>query len=307
MISKKELEYVSFGAKRVPYPGYEYSRETLLKLRESLLKYREIYNGTEYNISFSNSEEITLEILPKNLAHMLGIQHKELMGEFKAPFRRRALGMGENEKMSSFALLNRIAECMDDVLEYEDKYGNRNLNFYKIRVKCEIFEKMANLMNFNFGCININRSVYEGVNGQALGINSQKLLFTQSNEPISPYFMIGIKPDEPMTLDAGGKNEDDEENPETLEGKYIIETLFAPFSPGILFKDQEVTIPTHILFDKNDVLTKTSATPDQKRKLISIYREIITTYNLNDRLNIYGDYMELLLQQEGFQKTIQRV
>ena len=37
-----------------------------------------------------------------------------------------------------------------------------------------------------------------------------------------------------------------------------------------------------------------------------MYREIISTYGLNDRLNIYGDYMELLLQQEGFQKAMQR-
>ena len=186
MISKKELEYVSSWAKRVPYPGYEYSKEALLKLKESLIKYKEIYNGTEYNISFSNSEEITLEILPKNLAHMLGIQHKDLMGEYKLPFRKQALRMDENEKVSSYVLLNRIVECMDDVLKYEDTNGNRNLNFYKIRVKCEIFEKIANLMNFNFGCINLNPDLYNSINGRNIGINSQKLLFTQSNEPVSP-------------------------------------------------------------------------------------------------------------------------
>lgn len=62
MISRKELEYVSTWTRKVPYPGYE------------------------YNISFSNSEEITLEILSSNIAHMLGIDHKELMSTYKMGF-----------------------------------------------------------------------------------------------------------------------------------------------------------------------------------------------------------------------------
>ena len=40
---------------------------------------------------------------------------------------------------------------------------------------------------------------------------------------------------------------------------------------------------------------------------MSMYREIVSTYGLNNRLNIYGDYMEMLSAQENYQKTIQRV
>ena len=307
MISKRELEYVSSFARHVPYPGYEYSKETLLRLRNSLIRYNEIYSGTQYNISFSNSEEITLEILPSNVAHMLGIQYKELMSDYKLAFRKNALGMDANEKMTSYVLLNRIIECMDDVLKFENENGNKNLNFYKIRVKCEIFEKIANLMNFNFGCINLNSDLYSSINGKNIGIKSEKILFTQSNEPVSPYFMIGIKPDESLYSDESTERTIDKETDISLESKYIIETLFAPFKPERLFKEQEVVIPTQILFDKNDILTKTAATPDQKRKIMSMYKEIVSTYGINNRLNIYGDYMELLSQQEGFQKSIQRV
>ena len=301
MISKKELEYVATWARKVPYPGYDYSKEALLKLKQSLIKDQEIYNGMEYNISFSNSEEITLEILSSNIAHMLGIDHKELMSAYKTPFRKQALGMDPKEKVTSDVLLHRIVECMDDVLKFEDENGNKDLNFYKIRVKCEIFEKMANLMSFNFGCINFNRPLFESFNQGTFNSNAQKLLFLQSNEPTSPYFMIGIKPDEPIV-----GTEESHVDKRYEEPKYIIETLFAPLNSARYFREQEVVIPTQILFDKNDVLTKAAATPDQKRKIISMYRVIISTYGLNDRLNIYGDYMELLLQQEGFQKAMQR-
>lgn len=301
MISKRELEYVSSWARHVPYPGYEYSKETLLRLKDALIKYNEIYNGTQYNISFSNSEEITLEILPSNIAHMLGISHKEIMGEYKVPFRKEALGMDENEKITSYALLNRIIDSMDDVLKYEEKFGNKNLNFYKLRVKCEIFEKLANMMDFNFGCINLNPNLYNSINIKNLSIKSEKILFTQSNEPVSPYFMIGIKPDEPILTD---EKIETIETGDSLESKYIVETLFAPNKPENYFKEQEVVIPTQILFDKNDILTKTNATPDQKRKIMSMYREIVSIYGFNNRLNIYGDYMDLLSRQEGFQKTI---
>lgn len=300
MISKKELEYVSSWARKVPYPGYEYSKETLLKLKESLEKYKEIYSGTKYNISFSNSEEITLEILSSNIAHMLGIDHKELLSEYKTEFRNQVLGFGGSDTIGSYALLNRIVECMDDVLKYEDTNGNRSLNFYKIRVKCEIFEKMANLMNFNFGCINFDSDLYSTINAATFNSNAEKILFTQSSEPVSPYFMIGIKPN------SESKTCDDKSIPDVDSG-YIVETVFAPRNPERFFNGQEVVIPTQILFDKNDILTKMSATPDQKRKIISMYREIMNAYGLNDRLNIYGDYMELLSKQEGFQKTIQRV
>jgi len=119
--------------------------------------------------------------------------------------------------------------------------------------------------------------------------------------------MIGIKPDEPIFTDDKSKVEESNSKKGIEETKYIIETLFASSDPARYFREQEVVIPTQILFDKNDILTKTSATPDQKRKIIAMYKEIINAYHLNDRLNIYGDYMELLLQQEGFQKTMQRV
>lgn len=256
MISRKELEYVSTWARKVPYPGYDYSKEALLKLKQSLMKYKEIYNGTEYNISFSNSEEITLEILSSNIAHMLGIDHKELMSTYKMGFREQALGMDSSEKITAYALLNRIVECMDDVLKFEDSTGNRNLNFYKIRVKCEIFEKMANLMSFNFGYINFDRSLFDSFNPGVFTSNAEKLLFIQSNEPASPYFMIGIKPDEP--INSENKPKEAESKPENGYGdtKYIIETLFASYNPARYFKEQEVVIPTQILFDKNDILQK---------------------------------------------------
>ena len=46
-----------------------------------------------------------------------------------------------------------------------------------------------------------------------------------------------------------------------------METLFAPSKPKNYFREQEVVNPTQMLFDKNDILTKTTAHQTKKEKL----------------------------------------
>ncbi len=291
MISKKELGYVNSYAKRVPYPGYEYSRETLEHLKDSLLHFKEKYEGITYNIVFSNSEEIFFEVQEQNLAHMFGIDYKGITNEYATPFRVQALGLTEEEPISSYQLLNLIIEKADQVIQFEEDYHNLNINFYKIRVKCEIFEKLLNLMDFNFGCVNFDKKLCERQFNHPLSFNSTKLLYTTSNEPNSPYFVVGIK--KPVDKITG----------DITDEKYLVETLLSPNDESMdqydiknqwLLYNQEFVIPTQILFDKNNILTKQSATGDQKMKILSMYDELQNKYQIPNKLNIYGDYLDLL-------------
>lgn len=300
MISRKELDYVSFWANRVPYPGVDYSEASMAELKEAFDKYNSLYKGIEYNIAFSNSEEIQLKISTKNLAHMLGIDYKNIMNEYHRDFRKNALGIDPNEKISSFMLLNSIVENIDRILDYEKDNGNKDINFYKIRVKCAIFDKIADISNFKFGCINFNNQEYAMASGAPFSGNSSKFLFTQSNEAVCPYFMMGIlKNDEKI-------NSANVEESEDIDGKYYVETLFAPVQPVDFFINQEVVIPTQILYDQNDVLQKIIALPEEKRRMISMYKEIIDQFQIQNNLNIFGDYLSLLGEQENYQKLLKR-
>ena len=74
--------------------------------------------------------------------------------------------------------------------------------------------------------------------------------------------------------------------------------MIAPEDIKELFNNQEVVIPTQILTDDNGTLTKNVATTSEKIKLLKEYQAIINQYDLNSRINIYGDYLSLLMSTE---------
>lgn len=293
MISKKELGYVNSWANKVPYPGLEYSEEAINKLVTCFELYKKEYQGIKYNITFSNNEEIEFEILTKNICHMLGIDHSNLTSDFFKDYRRTILDFNPEQTMSSFELLNSIVYNIGKVLNFDldhAKKGNniRALNYYKISIKCDIFTKMANLSDFNYGCINFNKEKYEEkYSGVPFSSKSTKFFYTPSNEVVSPYYMMGIRIDEGHT-NAKSLDEENSDN-------YIVETLLAPEDIKLLFDEQEAIIPTQILIDNNSDLTKLEATNASKIKLLKEYRSIINEYKLSDRMNIYGDYLSLLM------------
>lgn len=276
MITNKELGYVSCWASKAPYPGIAYATKAADRLIEAFNNYNEYYNGKEYDIVLSNGEEILFEILDKNICHMLGIDYKNLSGDYFELFRKQVLPEYE---WGAYNLLKAIVNNIDNVLEY-DRCNGKILNYYRIMVKCAIFDKLSDFRKFNFGVINFDKNLYP----IEYKSNSSKFLYVQSNEPVAPYFMMGILPND--------VNNEEESN----LTKYAVETLIAPTNTMDFFNGQEVSIPTQILVSDNDSMYRYEATPSEKIALINQYKSITSNYGLKNNINIQADYEAMLVE-----------
>ena len=268
MITSKELQYVDARANRTPMPGIEYSMKVLSEMKDCYDSFKQKYYNKEYNMIFSNGEEIRFEILSKNLCHMLGIDFNNIKGEYFDNYRKNILGINNND-FSSFDLLEILLENAQKVAEYDNSNNiEKAINYYKSGIKCEIFRKLSDFERFNFAAINYDPK------DEKYDYDRQKLFFVPSNEAVCPYFMMGIK--------------------QTEENNYIVSTLLAPEQPKRFFDNQEVIIPTQILISDNANLRKIQATSDEKIKLLTMYKNIINEYIIPNRLNISGDYESML-------------
>lgn len=298
MITRKELGYVNTWANKVPYPGMDYCEEVVDKLKVSFNLYQEEYSNKKYNISFSNNEEIEFQILDKNICHMLGIDFKNLSGDYFKNFRKEILHFDPEKGITSYELLKLLIDNINGVLHYDEQHAARTINYYKVGIKCDIFTKLANLSEFKYGCINFNKDEFLSNNPEVnFSSRSTKFLYTPSDEIVSPYFMMGLRKLEEkvsyIPVETDEEIDLDKEN-----NNYIVETLIAPENIKSLFENQEVVIPTQILTDDNGTLTKNTASTSEKIKLLKEYQSIINQYRLNSRVNIYGDYLSLLMSQE---------
>jgi len=295
MITRKELEYVNTKAKKVPYPGNDYSDEALDKLKKAYDLFNKIYKGNKYNIILSNNEELDLEILDKNLAHMLGINYQNLTSPIFDEFRKKILDLDYGEQINSYRILEQILNNRDKVIDFESKGNLRVLNYYKISIKSDIFNKLGNLTNFGSGCINFDKNEYLKNSGfKFFNPNSTKFLFVPSDEAISPYFFMGICPE---NSEFSEDLEDDSFKIKTTT-PYFVETLFAPDQSEYFFENQEIVIPTQILKINDKEMIKFSASPSQKKKVLKEYDNIIQQYNLKNNMNIYADYIASLSEEE---------
>lgn len=278
MISKKELSYVNAWPNRTPYPGDEYAGEVLEQLKECLELFEQEYLNQVYNVSFTNNEEIEFQILDKNLCHILGVDYKNLIGDYFDDYRESVLNIKPGMIFGSYDLLNIIVSNLEKVFKYDAiNKANKAINYYRVAVKCAIFKKLADLSAFNYGCINFNKAVYnELYPNLPFGSNSTRLLYTDSDEIISPLFMMGLKQPENSDL-------------------YIVETLFSPEQAERFFNKQEVIIPTQIITDNNGILEKKLATPSEKIKLLKSYQSLIIANKFPNMINIYGDYYSMLI------------
>lgn len=281
MISKKELSYVSGWASKVPYPGTEYAYHAILLLKQSFEDYNNFYLGKEYDIILSNGEQILFKILEKNLCHMFGVDYKNLSSDYFSDFRSSILGMNGN--FQSYTLLEKLLENIDDVMEYDYKAGGKIFNYYRIMVKCSIFDKLSDFSRFNFGIINFDKNLYAEKSGNSFSGNSEKLLYVESNEMVCPYFMMGILPDWKI---------------HDSDTKYVVESLMAPVNPSDFFDGQEVVIPSQIIVTTDEKMDKRIASSSLKLVLLNQYRSIINRYGLEHKLNIYGDY-EMMLSSDS--------
>lgn len=269
MISRKELGYVNLWANRVPYPGDNYCEEAMDYLKKSVKLFEEFYNGNKYNITFSNNEEIELEIKARNLAHMLGIDTKSIFNDCFKNFRENVIQIDTTDRISSFDILKSIVNNVEKVIEFDKQdSGIKALNYYKVFIKSSIFFKLGNLGDFKYSCINFDKNEFLNNNDNKIyNARSTKFLYLPSDEPICPYFAMGILPEEEQHIkNKNDYEENDIQNEE--ETPYIVETLIALDNPTPFFKNQEVVIPTQILKDTNKELTRFIPTPTQKKNLL---------------------------------------
>lgn len=306
MITRKELGFVNAWANKVPYPGKVYCEDAIDKLEQSLELYKKEYANIKYNISFSNNEEIELEIQSKNICHMLGIDYKNLTGDFFKTFRKNILDYDPDNYISSYQLLELLLQNKGKVLAYDYSNTARALNYYKVSIKCDIFNKLANLIDFNYGCINFDKDEYLKNNpDDRFASKSAKFLYMASDEIVSPYFMMGLRKDEAFLGYSTVVDEDD--MGASKSDTYIVETLIAPESVDKLFRGQEVIIPTQILTDTSGILQKTEATAMQKIQILKDYKALIDNYKLVNNINIYSDYLSLLMSEERNNLTKEKV
>lgn len=276
MITLNELKYVNAWTSKCPYPGIEYATLAAKKLVESYEDYNEHYLNKGYSVILSSGEQFDFEIYNKNICHMLGIDYKNLTGEYFEKFRSEILGVSSSIK--SYDLLKAIIDNIDEVLKYDEKTNGKVLNYYKLMIKSSIFEKLTDFSRFNFGVLNFNKDKYPST----ANFKSTKFLYVQSNEIVAPYFMMGILND----TKPGEGTED--------ENMFAVETLFAPNKPHEFFMSSEAAIPTQIQIDTGEKLIKKEATASEKLALLNQYKLIISTYNLPNNLNISGDYEAIL-------------
>lgn len=288
MITTKELQYVELWANKIPMPGIEYSMQIMNELEDCYNIYNSTYKDKAYNFIFSNGEEIDFEILSKNLCHMLGIDYSNIKGEFFNRYRAEVFGTSYAD-FTSYELLELLIENKEKVVALDNDLNNRPkaINYYKSGIKSSIFKKLSDFDKFNFAAINYDPK------DEKFDYDNQKTLFIPSNESVCPYFMVKIRTDR--------------DNPEeTLIPKYIVTSLAAPRDPKSFFDNQEVIIPTQILVSDNDTLTRLNATPSEKIQLLTMYKNIINTYGIPNRININGDYEAMLNELNNHSKIIRK-
>ena len=288
MISRQELQYVSDYARKVPYPGDDYAYDVIDKIANALLIFKKKYDGKRYSLILSNGEEICFEIQSKNLAHLLGVDFKNISNsEYMKPLLYSVLGLNEDEKFNSYLVLSRIVENGDKVIINDKTNYNKFLNYYKVMIKVSCFEKLADFNEFNFGVINFEKNIFENTFGNKFLPSSNKFIFSQNDEALIPYCMMGIKNDN---------------NTEIM----VPETLMAPTNFQDYLYNQELLLPIHLLINDDQNLTKIVATSEEKIRMLNLYKSIIQTYNTGSFINIYNDYETILRDDVVKSKTLKK-
>lgn len=276
MVSKKELEYVDQYARNVPFPGVSYARAAVELMVNAYETYKLNYQGKSYNFIFSDGEEISFQILDKNLAHLFGIDYQNLISDPMKATIERTIGINDYLRGGACEFLKRIIDNADDVIKNDsDPRNYRMLNYYRILIKCSAFSKLSTFEKFNFGCLRFNKEIYENLIGKEFTPKSNMFFFTPSNEVVTPHFMMGIKKD-------------------SYSNSYIPETIFAPSDFFKMIENQTFVLPIQVLINDNCDLKKITAGSEEKLELLNLYKSLIGMYRTNTFIEIYSDYENVL-------------
>ena len=280
MVSKRELEYVNLYARNVPFPGRNYAINSMEMLVNAYETFKKNYKNKSYSFIFSNGEEVNFQIFEKNLAHLFGIDYRNLTSEMMRNVTGGILGFETFQSGGSDELLKRIIDRADEIIKNDSIPNNyRILNYYRILIKCSAFSKLSNFEHFNFGCINFDKSLYVKPDGSEFKPASNKFFFVPSNEALTPYFMMGILPNNGSNI-------------------YIPETIFAATDFGGMIYNQTFLVPIQILINDNFELNKIVASPKEKLDILNLYKSLIAIYQSNTFIDIYNDYENTLRENK---------
>ena len=272
MINKEELQYASKSSISVPYPGDDYAYDTINRLSYALMMFKKRYEDKRIHLLLNNGEGLSFEIRSKNLAHLFGIDYRELTtNPVMKPLLSSVLGFGEKEVINSYELISRIIENADKVIEYDENHFHKILNYYKVMVKTTCFIKMSAFDKFNFGVINFDKRTYEKTVGKSFYPNASKYLLLPMDEELVQFCMLGLVYDK-------------------YSGMMVPETFMTPTIFHRYFIRQEFLLPKEIVIDGNNEFKHAVASREDKKQLLNIYKSIILTYKTNSTINEVGKY-----------------
>ena len=288
MISFVELKYVQNFARFAPFPGEEYANNVMEKLVIAHDIFKNKYEGKQYSLILSNGEEFHFEVKSKNLAHLLGIDLKNLTSS-EMTEARKVLGYSSTEFPFSYDLLKRIIDNADKVIKNDKECSRekRILNYYKMMIKCTSFSKLSSFENFNYGFINFNKDLYNVQVSEQYTGNSEKFIFTPNDEALIPYCMMGFLPDNGSNI-------------------YVPETLLAPTDFYKYIENQELLLPVQTLVNNDDILSKIVATNSDKARILEMYKSILLECNIKANINIFNDYQNMLYSLKEEEKNLEK-
>ena len=124
-------------------------------------------------------------------------------------------------------------------------------------------------------CILFDKTIAEE-NDYRTTMKSDKFLFTESDDPNFPYYMMGI---------ATGDN----------PGEHYVETLFPNNDPERILTSQTIVMPTMISTTTPQEYFKIEASASQKLKLVKTYNDLAEKYNAS--FSYFHDYYATLANQ----------
>ena len=184
--------------------------------------------------------------------------------------------------MSSYQVLEFIIDRLEDIIKHDRENSEKYLNYFKVMIKSTIFKSFSDFSLFDFGVSNFNKDNYDEKKYGRFNSNATTLLFTRSNELITPYYVMGLRTD-------------------GFNPGYIVETMYATDNIDRFISGQELVIPTQILMtdQESSELTKLTATSKEKIEIIKMYQNILAQYRISANINIMADYESMLIEDSS--------
>ena len=296
-ISTAEIEYANVFARYAPFPGSNYAESAINKLAKAHLIFKNKYEGKKYSLTLSNNEEFHFEIKSKNIAHLLGIDYKNLSSDAMKETVYDVLGIDNTyDNHPAYDYLTAILERAEDVIKNDGTRGKKKiLNYYKSMIKSSAFSKLSDFEDFKFGVVNFDNKKYVPVCTENFSPRSTKYIFTDNGEILLPYSMLGFVEDN---------------SPDNQKGINVPETILltGPKEFGRLLDRLELLLPISLLVNDENELSKETATALQTLRLLQLYKNIEAKYGAEYAYtNIFGDCYSIVerdIEKEQKQNAI---